>query len=88
VTVLEGILFAVFTVAIVAIGGTPDRVTCARGFYAEGVRPSGETTCRRAPRSDLDDSDETYGARVHCTGGADPIVIDHRTVGCTRRWSR
>lgn len=73
----------------------PTHVICPPGWYAEGVRPNGATTCLPAPSGP--DVISTHGvedrsvqppgaieARIYCTGGAHPIVVDARTVGCQR----
>ncbi len=87
ITVIESALFALITLAIIVITSIaePRRVRCPSGWYAEGVRPSGATTCRRAPINDITPPTGAIDALVYCTGGSLPIVIDHRTVGCNRR---
>jgi hypothetical protein len=57
-------------------GGGPGGGGGGRGF-----------ACRRDFRTgDLDERPlpGAIAGRVYCTGGASPIVIDHRTVGCQR----
>ena len=61
---------------------------------ALGHEPAGSFTCRRPPVGG--DADVLTGkqtarelpgelrGRIYCTGGALPIVIDDRTVGCQR----
>jgi hypothetical protein len=74
----------------------PSRATCDRGWYVDGIRPSGRYDCRRAPIGDdvrlpsglVEDrstqpSGEIDGA-ILCTGGTQPIVVDERTVECRR----
>lgn len=92
ITVLESLLMVALTWAIIAIAAVADprRANCPAGWHVEGVRPSGATTCRRAPQIDTaeDDAhpepDPAYGIAIHCTGGTSPIVVDERTVGCQR----
>lgn len=69
--------------------------TCPRGWYVEGVRPSGHSRCLPVPPPSCgepvppnnapcpSDSRELPIA-VYCTGGSHPIVLNERTVGCTR----
>lgn len=68
---------------------------CAPGWYLEGVRPSGYTQCRPVPPSYCGEPvppfnrpcphDERSSPMViYCTGGAHPIVVNARTVGCQR----
>ncbi len=79
----EGVVFLLITFAVIAWCSVtrPSSVRCPDGFYAEGVRPSGETTCRRPTATA-----PGFGARIYCTGGAIPVVDDRdgRTVGCQR----
>lgn len=74
----------------------PQRATCPAAWYAEGVRPSGETTCRPAPPPNCGEPTGEYTApcpdderelqrEIYCTGGTQPIVVDSRTVGCQPR---
>ena len=71
----------------------PDRASCPRPDYANGVRPDGSYECRLVlgtPEHDLDDArarrDLPDGCaipgRIVCTGGHRPIVVDGRTVAC------
>ena len=74
----------------------PDHHRCAVGS-PEGIRPSGETRCLVPPSGRGDDECVSggrcsfpvvprfgYAVRIYCTGGAHPIVVDARTVGCQR----
>lgn len=74
-----------------------DTGRCPDGYWlSTGVRPDGRYTCTRVPVGDdhrdargivRDDSivppGETSGQFI-CTGGAQAIVVDFRTVGCQR----
>jgi hypothetical protein len=75
----------------------PERAQCPVGWFAEGVRPDGSTTCVHAPPRHCGDAAGSAGEqapcvyeerrmamRVYCTGGAHPIIVDERTVGCQR----
>lgn len=74
----------------------PTHYRCEPGYYVEGVRPSGETRCVEAPtdrgdgeciaggRCRFADTALSYPVQLYCTGGAHPIVVDERTVGCQR----
>ena len=75
-----------------ALAHTP-RVTCPRGWWAEGVRPDGETTCRRVAPHDCPSNkpcadgyvEATISARVYCLASERPTVLDDgRTVVCWR----
>lgn len=57
----------------------PTRARCPDAWWVNGVRPSGVWGCRPADGRDLE-----IQSRVYCTGGSIPIVVDDRTVGCTR----
>ena len=71
----------------------PSRATCDRGWYVDGIRPSGRYDCRRAPIGDdvrlpsglvEDRSVQSPGVldgRIFCTTGQ-PRVVDERTVEC------
>lgn len=74
----------------------PTTAMCPAGWYLNGVRPSGQYECRRAPVGDpLYDGAGGYSDRtvdrpgwlvgqVWCKRGVRPIVVDERTVGCQR----
>ena len=66
------------------------------GWYVEGVRPDGRLDMRPSPGGDPDD-DGTWqhpdvtpddpraiDARIYCTGGARPVIVDARVAGCQR----
>lgn len=74
----------------------PDHAACPRGWRHEGVRRDGSFSCLRPLLGDPD-YDGVHGwpdrsvqppgelwGRIYCTGGAAPIVVDQRTVGCQR----
>lgn len=78
----------------------PETAQCPPRWHNDGVRRSGAFTCVRMPVGDLD-FDGTWGrpersivppgllhGAIYCTGGALPIVIDDRTVGCQRTAQR
>lgn len=71
----------------------PSSARCPEGFAAEGVRPSGATTCRPVPPPNCGEPtgehtqpcvvpDVELPRAIHCTGGTMPIVVDARTIGC------
>lgn len=75
-----------------------DHGRCPNGFWlSTGVRVDGRYACTRLPVGDdyrdargivHDDSVVPPGevdGMVRCTGGARPIVVDFRTVGCQAR---
>lgn len=75
----------------------PERATCPAGYYVEGIRPSGSTLCRRSETGgpdcagaaacpDIEIDRHPIPLQIYCTGGSTPIVVDARTVGCTRRF--
>jgi hypothetical protein len=67
---------------------------CPKGWHHEGVRPTGEYDCIRKPVGPdwpgyayPDRSVVPPGrlqAQIYCTGGAVPVVVDERTIGCQR----
>lgn len=76
---------------------------CPPGTWVNGVRPggafsclpmppSGEVDCTKAdvcPQPADDEIPEPVEAEIRCTGGAEAIVVDYRTVGCMRGgWQR
>lgn len=90
------ILCLIASVAILcwSMATHPSRVECPRGWYAEGVRPDGETRCRPTPARDCPttaqcDDGWLPGAledRVWCVGGTVPVVDDDgRVVSCQAR---
>lgn len=89
-TVLAAIAGIFFLVACAFV--RPTSLRAPAGWHVEGVRPSGATTLRRAPQTTCDASrdvcadelDPAVTGRIYCTGGARPIVVDARTVGCQR----
>lgn len=80
-------------VMLIAFVMHPHRAKCPRGFWMNGVRPTGEFQCRRTPVGDdirmpnghvVDHSIQPPGVldgRIFCAGG-DPRVIDDTTVAC------
>ena len=95
--VLDEVFYALVTVLVIAALSLtrPTRARCPAGWLHEGVRPSGAFACKpalvggeRDPAGGIDTAYQPpgeLGGRVYCTGGAVPIVVDYRTVGCTRR---
>lgn len=89
------VIFALVSVVLLvaAMLIRPAAARCPGDWYtADGIKPSGEFGCSAPPRG-LEGSDngndvqpDAYGvkSRIYCTGGAVPIVVDSRTVGCTR----
>lgn len=85
------LLIAVLVVMLIM----SQRAQCPVGSYVEGVRSSGESTCVSTPPNDgcgepyeeapICPESRREPIRIYCTGGAEPIVIDHRTIGCQRR---
>lgn len=83
-------------VLCIAMALHPAAGRCPRGWHHDGVRRSGAFACTHDPVGDPD-WDGTHGrpdrsvvppgelrGRVYCTGGAAPIVVDDRAVGCQR----
>jgi hypothetical protein len=89
-TLLAAIAGVVFLVACAFM--RPAELHAPAGWYVNGVTPSGRTELRRAPRTACDgardicadEPDVVLPGRIHCTGGARPIVVNYRTVGCQR----
>lgn len=81
------------------IASSPREESCARGWWIpEGVRRTGEFTCRPSPRGVTerdargilrDQSVQPPGAvrmRVYCADDEDAVALDDgRTVACRRR---
>lgn len=74
----------------------PTRYRCPVSWHHEGIRPSGDVMCAPNPIGDPM-MDGTFGhpdtsvqppgrvhARIYCTSGTSPIVVDDRAVGCQR----
>jgi hypothetical protein len=86
--------------ALVAIGAagvvTSQSVIrhCDRGYYVDGVSPTGNYRCHVIPKrqliedtppytsKDLPGEDFEYHSHIYCTGGSMPIVVNFETVGC------
>jgi hypothetical protein len=81
-------------VLMFAWAARPERATCPPCWYLDsGIRPSGLFRCVpdlvRDPAGSIDAALQPPGAiegMIYCTGGSVPIVVDYRTVGCTRRF--
>jgi hypothetical protein len=82
--------------ALVNLLTQPTHASCPHGWHHNGVRVSGDFMCERAPVGDPD-QDGVWGrpdhsvvpsgllpGKVYCTGGAHPIVVNERVVGCQR----
>ena len=78
-----------------AMATHPVRATCPPGWFVAELRtgtrgmPIGLFTCERPPLDDHDaDTVRFRPGRLHgqlyCTGGARPIRVSDRTVGCQR----
>jgi len=95
---LAAIVAMVFCIVLAEFAPRPSTARCPDGTYVEGVRPDGSTTCVTRPPRGCDEPAGTAAEQrpcvfrerrvpergVHCTGGSRPIVVDKRTVGCTR----
>jgi hypothetical protein len=75
-------LLATIVVLVVVTFVRPDRLRAPRGWFWEGIRPTGETTMRPSPRHDHDEPHGAIGAHIYCTGGSRPIVVDFQNIGC------
>lgn len=87
-------------VLLISMATKPQHAKCPAGFVVANVRtssqlePRGTFTCDRPALGG--DSDVKTGkitarpqpgeikGRLYCTGGSSPIVVDSRTVGCSR----
>ncbi len=61
--------------------------TCPRGYYVEGVRPTGETSCVETPPGLENEPPASWVAkrwpiRVLCKPGHRAVVVHARKVGC------
>ena len=86
---LLDILVGFVCVVIVAVfmAFAPKRATCPKGMYqAHGIKPDGSYLCRDVVPEGKEDTvvPRDKRGRIWCTGGARPIVVDERTVGCQR----
>lgn len=89
-----GTLFAIVAFCW-GIATHPTRATCPSGWAVEGVRPSGASRCVPSPPPNCGEPVPPYDmpcphderellVRIYCTGGSHAIVVDERTIGCTR----
>lgn len=82
---------------VVSCLGHPTRARCPIGYdLRTGIRSDGRFECWPSPTgpSEWDGTwarpersvqpDGVIESRIYCTGGARPIVVDARTVGCQR----
>ena len=89
-------LLVTLIVLCVSMATQPTRARCPADWYVNGIRPTGSFECRRAPGGNPD-HDGTSGrpdmtidlpgvvlGRIYCTGGAHPVVVNERAVGCQR----
>lgn len=77
-----------------AMATHPIRGHCPKAWYVEGVQPAGDYACVKTPARNVCDTkagcagdeprDPRLRSRIYCTGGSVPVVVDDRTVGCTR----
>jgi hypothetical protein len=88
-TVVGKLIIGLLGLGAAAVGVLvrPDRVVCAPGYYNQGVRPTGRTTCRQEIPEDLPDRDVpgfgqvVYPVRVYCPTGKAPRAMTFRAVG-------
>jgi hypothetical protein len=78
---LDDIAFVLLAIVVLVIAALarPTMSVCPRGWFVEGVRPTGETRCIRP------DTTKRIPVQVYCTRGTVPIAIGDDTVACTRR---
>jgi hypothetical protein len=90
--IVTGLVAAIIAL-IVSLVWTPI-ARCPDGYYVNGVRPSGRSTCREVPPTrDCGEpkwsppcpEPRTFPVRIYCTGGSVPLVLDDATIGCMRR---
>lgn len=75
----------------------PVKAACPTHWYVNGIRPSGEFSCRPVPAivpseerppykplplAPIDDVE--FKSRIYCSGGFVPVVLGGREVGCRR----
>lgn len=78
-------LLSVFVVLVTAIAISPERAECPRGWWVNGVRPSGSFECIRDVRPEADNEHgelRTIEGRVDCPPSFMPIVETERRVAC------
>lgn len=92
---VSSLLASIITLATTMALSTITPKTCPTGWYVEGVRPSGYTQCRPVPPAHCGEAvppdnkpcphdDRVLPMVIVCTGGAHPITVGDRTVGCQR----
>lgn len=73
----------------------PSSARCPPGWFAEGVRPSGLTSCRPSPPANCGEpvppndqpcpeDKRVIERKIYCTGGMRPVQIGERVIGCQR----
>lgn len=88
-------LVSLWLIIAAAVYG-PTSASCPATWHHDGIRPTGSFQCVRGPVGDPD-WDGTWmrpergvvppgvlRARIYCTNGTEPIVVNERTVGCQR----
>lgn len=94
VEIVYGWLVTLVLLAAVSIV-QPTRAIAPIGWYVNGVAPDGIYRVRKAPDRErpcslgwngcIDNEPEReFRSRIYCTGGAYPIVVSDRIVGCQR----
>lgn len=90
INTLVSAALAACSVILISMGVlfAPARLACPIGTYlSDGVSRAGWFVCRRTLTGTENDAEQPPGVlvnKVYCTGGSVPIVINERTVGCTR----
>lgn len=90
---MANLVVGMFLLALSALV-QPTRASCPRGWWVNGVRPSGITECFPVPPEDhgcagsapCPDHPSVPGLpmRVYCAEGTQPIAVDERTVVCKK----
>ena len=86
-------VITIFAAMLSALAMQPERAECPRGFYVNGVRPSGRYECRPSPYrfpAEVNlpnmwdwtpDPPGAFTAQIKCKHGT-PRVVDSRRVAC------
>jgi hypothetical protein len=82
---LGSIAVSLVILLLVAIAVSPRRAECPRGYWLNGVRPSGAFECVRDGRPELDNEHSDLhrvSGRLDCLPSFMPIVVDDRHAAC------
>lgn len=82
---LGGVAVSLVILLLVAFVFSPRRAECPRGYWINGVRPSGSFECVRDARPELDNEHSELHhveGKLDCPPSFMPIVVDDRHAAC------